>query len=159
MCSREAAVDRILAAKRATGLSFETLAADLGVHEVWLATALLGHATMNREDSERVSELLGLDPDVTVALQEIPSRDDLSTGPPPDPLLYRFFEILGTFGPAMKAVIEERLGDGVMSAMDFTLDVARRPHPCGDRVVVTFDGRFLPHRKWCRAHPGQGVAP
>jgi cyanate lyase len=95
----------------------------------------------------------------TVALQEIPSRDDLPTGPPPDPLLYRFFEILGTFGPAMKAVIEERLGDGVMSAMDFTLDVARTPHPGGDRMVVTFDGRFLPHRRWCRAHAGQGVAP
>jgi cyanate lyase len=67
---------------------------------------------------------------------------------PVDPLLYRFYEIIQVFGPAMKAVIHEKFGDGIMSAIDFRLSIDRRPDPAGDRVVVTYDGKFLPYRKW-----------
>jgi len=148
MVSREAATAAAMEAKAAKGMSFDEIAGHIGRHEVWTATALLGQATMSAEEAEKVGEVLGLDPGVVAALGEVPSRGAYDGKVPVDPLLYRFFEIIQVFGPAFKAVIHEKFGDGIMSAIDFTADIERVPDPKGDRVVVTLNGKFLPYKKW-----------
>ena len=148
MMSRAEAAERVLEAKQAKGMTFEDLAGHLGRHEVWVASAIFGQARMSEDEAQSVMSLLGLDPDVATALAEIPSRGAFGGDVPVDPLLYRFFEIIQVFGPAIKAVIHEKFGDGIMSAIDFELDIRRKPDSKGDRVVVTLDGKFLPYRKW-----------
>ena len=85
---------------------------------------------------------------LATALAQVPFRGAFNGEVPVDPLLYRFFEIIQVFGPAVKAVIHEKFGDGIMSAIDFELDIARKPDPKGDRVLITMDGKFLAYRKW-----------
>lgn len=148
MMSRTEATELVLDAKQAKGISFEKLAGHVGRHEVWVVSALLGQATMSPEEAERVTGLLGLNGEVAVALTQIPSRGAFNGDVPVDPLLYRFFEIIQVFGPAIKAVIQEKFGDGIMSAIDFELDIQRKPDPKGDRVLMTLDGKFLGYRKW-----------
>jgi cyanate lyase len=148
MLSRAEATALVLEAKQAKGLSFEDLAGHVGRHEVWVATAILGQATMSAEEAGRVADVLGLDGEVATALAQIPSRGAFDGDVPVDPLLYRFFEIIQVFGPAIKAVIHEKFGDGIMSAIDFELDIRRKPDPKGDRVLLTMDGKFLAYRKW-----------
>lgn len=148
MLSRAEATERTLEAKQTTGMSFEELAGLLGRSEVWVATAILGQATMSPEEAQTVGEALGLDAEVASALARIPTRGAFNGDVPVDPLLYRLFEIIQVFGPAVKAVINERFGDGIMSAIDFELGIQRKPDPKGDRVLITLDGKFLPYRKW-----------
>jgi len=148
MLTRDAATELVLVAKAAKGLSFAQIAERIGYHEVWTATALMGQATLSAAEAQAVGDLLDLAPDVVTALQRIPARGAYDGRVPVDPLLYRFFEIIQVFGPAIKGVIEEKFGDGIMSAIDFELDIERRPDPRGDRVVVTLNGKFLPYRTW-----------
>jgi cyanate lyase len=148
MLSRAEATELVLDAKLRRAMSFEELARVAGRNEVWVATALLGQATMSPEEARAVTAALGLDGDVAAALAQIPSRGAFQGEVPVDPLLYRLFEIIQVFGPAVKAVINERFGDGIMSAIDFELGIERKPDPKGDRVVITLDGKFLPYRKW-----------
>jgi cyanate lyase len=148
MISRAEATGLVLEAKQAKGITFEELAGHVGRHEVWVASAILGQATMSGEEAEKLTGLLGLDPAVATALTQVPFRGAFGGDVPVDPLLYRFFEIIQVFGPAIKAVIHEKFGDGIMSAIDFEIDIQRQPDPKGDRVVVTMDGKFLSYRKW-----------
>ena len=148
MVSRAEATELVLQAKQSRAMTFEQLAELAGRSEVWVATALLGQATMSREEACAVTDALGLGGDVAAALEQIPSRGAFNGEVPVDPLLYRLFEIIQVFGPAVKAVINERFGDGIMSAIDFELGIERKPDPKGDRVVITLDGKFLPYRKW-----------
>lgn len=148
MLSRAEATDLVLDAKQAKGMSFEELAGHVERHEVWVATAILGQATMSIEEAQAVTDALGLEPEVAVALTQIPFRGAFDGDVPVDPLLYRFFEIIQVFGPAIKTIIHEKFGDGIMSAIDFEIDIARKPDPKGDRVLLTMDGKFLSYRKW-----------
>lgn len=147
MMPRDKATAAVLAAKASKEISFEEIAGHLGRHEVWTATAILGQATMSADEAGKLGDLLGLDADVVEALQQVPFRGSGGTVPV-DPLLYRFFEIIQVFGPAIKSVIHEKFGDGIMSAIDFEIDIQRKPDPKGDRVLMTLDGKFLPYRKW-----------
>ena len=142
----------LLAAKRRVGLSFADLGARLGVDEVWLASLMHGQATASAEEAETLLDALAIPAAEREAL-----RDQLTTYPikgaldpviPTDPLLYRFHEILQVYGLPLKDVIQEKFGDGIMSAIDFTLTVGKVEDPKGDRVVVTMNGKFLPYRKW-----------
>jgi cyanate lyase len=92
--------------------------------------------------------LLGLGPEVAATLQQIPMKGSLETTVPVDPLIYRFHEITQVYGTTIKALIHEMFGDGIMSAIDFEMDIQREQDPKGDRVVVTYSGKFLPYRKW-----------
>jgi cyanate lyase len=148
MISRDDATERILAAKEARGISFGAIAEHVGRHPVWTASALLGQQRMDPAEADAVTELLGLDADVSAALQRQPSKGSLDPTVPTDPLIYRFYEIVQVYGTTLKALIEEEFGDGIMSAIDFEMHLERRPDPKGDRVVVTLDGKFLPYRKW-----------
>ncbi len=145
---RKEATQSILAAKQQKGVSFEEVARAVGRHKVWTTSALLGQATMTKEESERAVELLGLGPDVAATLQQIPLKGSLGETVPVDPLIYRFHEITQVYGTTIKALIHEIFGDGIMSAIDFTMDIERVPDPHGDRVKVTYNGKFLPYKKW-----------
>jgi cyanate lyase len=145
---RAEATEKILEAKRRKGLTFEAIAKAVGRHKVWVASALLGQSTMSAEEAQRAAEVLGLGPDVAAALQEIPSKGSVGQTVPVDPLIYRFHEITQVYGTTLKAVIHEMFGDGIMSAIDFTLDIQKQEDPKGDRVVVTMNGKFLPYKKW-----------
>ena len=148
MLTRQQATQRILEAKKAKSVTFEAIAKAVGRHKVWLTAALLGQGTMSKEEAARATEFLGLGPDVAAALQEIPMKGSLETTVPVDPLIYRFHEITQVYGTTLKAIIHEMFGDGIMSAIDFELDVQKKEDPKGDRVVVTMNGKFLPYKKW-----------
>jgi cyanate lyase len=145
---RHEATDKILAAKKAKGLTFEAIAKAVGRHKVWTTAALLGQATMSADEARKAVEVLGLGTEVAAALQEIPTKGSLDTIVPVDPLIYRFYEITQVYGTTLKAIIHEMFGDGILSAIDFTLDVQKQEEPKGDRVVVTMNGKFLPYKKW-----------
>jgi cyanate lyase len=150
MIDRTEATQRILAAKEASGISFADIARKVGAHEVWVTSALLGQNTMTAEQAHSAALAVGLDDDaeVVVALQRDASRGSLGATVPTDPLMYRLYEIVQVYGTTLKAVIEEKFGSGIMSAIDFSMDVSKREDPKGARVVVTLDGKFLPYRQW-----------
>ncbi len=146
--TREQATEMILAAKQEKKLTFEAIAKAVGRHRVWVTSALLGQATMSADEAQKVAEVLGLESPVAQALQQIPTKGSLDGDVPVDPLIYRFHEITQVYGTTLKAIIHEMFGDGIMSAIDFELDVQRKEDPKGDRVIVTMNGKFLPYRKW-----------
>ena len=142
----------LLDAKRRTGLSFADLGARLGQDEVWTASLLYGQATASADQAQALLEALqiaGPERDaLAAALTTYPVKGALDPVIPTDPLLYRFYEILQVYGMALKDVIQEKFGDGIMSAIDFSLDVDKVPDPAGDRVKVTMCGKFLSYKKW-----------
>ena len=146
--TRAQATQVILDAKLAKGFTFKQIADKVGRHEVWVTSALLGQQQMSEDEARSAAEVLGLGPDVAAALQQFPFKGSLETSPPVDPLIYRFHEIVQVYGTTLKALIHEKFGDGIMSAIDFTLNIERMTDPKGDRVKVTLDGKFLPYKKW-----------
>ncbi|MFI8972165.1 cyanase [Nocardia asteroides] len=143
--SKSAAADLVVAARIRKGLTWAAIAETLGAPLVWTTAALLGQHPMTAEQAAAVCALLGLDETVAESLRLQPSR-----GADPaqlaDPTIYRLVEAVSVYGPALKALIHEEFGDGIMSAINFNIDIARRPHPDGDRVVITLDGKFLDYR-------------
>jgi len=136
----------VAAARRRKGLTWAEIATKLDRPLVWTTAALLGQHPVPAEVAERAGELLGLDDAVVEALQSQPARG-IDPALASDPTIYRFNEALMVYGPALKELIHEEFGDGIMSAINFKVDIARRADPDGDRVVVTFDGKFLDY-KW-----------
>lgn len=148
MMTRSEATQLILAAKKEKGLTFEAIAKAMGRHKVWVTAALHGQATMSAEEAQKAVAILGLEPNVAAALQDIPSKGSLGQTVPVDPLLYRFHEITQVYGTTIKALIHEMFGDGIMSAIDFELDIRKQEDPKGDRVVIIMNGKFLRYKKW-----------
>ncbi|SOX54444.1 cyanase, partial [Mycobacterium ahvazicum] len=124
------------------GLSWTKIAEAIGKDRVWTVAALLGQHPLSAQDASTVASLLDLDEEAVAVLQLAPYRGSGDV-PAYDPTIYRFLEALSVYGPALKELIHEEFGDGIMSAINFQLDVQRRPDPAGDRVIVTFDGKFL----------------
>jgi len=137
----------LLAAKNAKRLTFVELGELLGRDEMWVAALCYRQATASLEEAQKLVAALGLAPDVAPSLTECPTK---GLGPvvPTDPLIYRLYEIMQVYGMPLKAVMQEKFGDGIMSAIDFTLQVEREEDPKGDRVKLTMSGKFLPYRKW-----------
>jgi cyanate lyase len=146
--TRTEATQKVLEARRQKGLTFDAIAKAVGRHKVWVTSALLGQATMSVEEAQKATAVLGLGPDVAAALQEIPSKGAVGKDVPVDPLIYRFHEITQVYGTTLKALIHEMFGDGIMSAIDFEMDIQKKEDPKGDRVVITMNGKFLPYKKW-----------
>lgn len=146
--TREMATEIILAAKKEHEKTFDDIAAAVGRHPVWTASAIMGQATMNKEEADKLVAYLHLEDQIADLLQEIPHKGSLDHTIPVDPLIYRFHEITQVYGTTLKEVIHDKFGDGIMSAIDFTMDVQKKEDPNGDRVVVTMDGKFLPYKKW-----------
>ena len=136
----------ILEAKRAKGLSFAALAEETGADRVWLTAALLGQHPLNSEQAQQIRGLLDLPADAVPVMAEVPTRGSFETLSPTDPTIYRFYEVLQVYGPAIKALIHEDFGDGIMSAISFNLGVERQQSEDGPRVQITLNGKFLPYR-------------
>jgi cyanate lyase len=146
--NRAECTEVILEAKQRKGLTLEQLASTIGHHVVWTTAAIMGQATMDESEAKSLAAALGLGPDVVAALQSIPTKGSLPSAVPVDPLIYRLHEITQVYGTSIKAVVHEKFGDGIMSAIDFEIDIQRVPDPKGDRVQITYNGKFLPYRKW-----------
>ncbi|PFH88963.1 cyanase [Bacillus sp. AFS088145] len=146
--NRNAATQKIMEAKIAKGLTWEEISKISENSESWVVTALLGQATMTRPEAEKMAKLLELDEEVVQALTIIPHRGAAMQMPPTDPILYRLYEMLLVYGPTIKELIQEKVGEGIMSAIDFELGVEKKEDPNGDRVILTLNGKFLPYRKW-----------
>jgi cyanate lyase len=146
MATRQEVTESIQAAMQARGVTFAELAEELGRPPVWVAAAALGQHPFSPEEAEKVVDRLGLPPEAATVLQQIPVRGGLDAAVPVDPTIYRLYEVIQVYGPAIKALIHEEFGDGIMSAINFRADVERIPDPAGDRVRITLDGKFLPYQ-------------
>jgi cyanate lyase len=147
MISKIEMTEAIITGKIKQNLKWSQIATELGLSEVFTTSACLGQNTLTRTEAEKLGRLLDLNADVVMALQVIPMKgpgQEIST----DPLIYRFFEICFVYGSTLKEVIHEKFGDGIMSAIDFTMDVDKVEDPKGDRVKVTLNGKFLPYKRW-----------
>lgn len=139
--------EEILAAKKSSGLSWEEIAEKVSLGSVFVTSACLGMNSLKKEPAEKLCEALGLSTEVAEALQVFPTKTWDQTIPT-DPLIYRLYEVVGVYGDTLKEVIQEKFGDGIMSAIDFSLDVDKEENPAGDRVVITMNGKFLPYKSW-----------
>ncbi len=141
--TRDEITAEIVAARLAKGLTWSQLAEAIDKPVVWTVSALLGQHPIPVAAGEVLAEMLGLDDSAVPVLAAVPMRGGLQIAVPTDPTIYRFHEALQVYGGAIKELIHEEFGDGIMSAINFSVDVQRKPHSGGDRVVVTFDGKFL----------------
>ncbi len=140
--------ETLLGAKAASGLTFAQLASHIGLDEMCVAAMIYGQASASPEEAARLCQALGLGEDAVAFLTRYPTKGCLNPVVPTDPLIYRFYEIMQVYGMPMKDVIQEKFGDGIMSAIDFTLHVDKVEDPKGERVKVVFCGKFLPYKKW-----------
>lgn len=138
----------ILAAKAARNLTWAAIAQVAGLSEVFTTSACLGENALDPAEAERVAAVLGLGPEIAKALTEFANKGEAAPTIPKEPLQYRFQEIIYVYGATMKALIEEKFGPGIMSAIDFTMDIDRVPDPKGDRVKIVMNGKFLGYKKW-----------
>jgi cyanate lyase len=138
---------QLLAAKQSQGLSFADLEKIIDRDEVWIAALFYRQASASPAEAEKLVRALGLDLEVARQLTQFPLKGS-TTIVPTDPLIYRFYEIMQVYGMAIKEVIHEKFGDGIMSAIDFTLDIEKEEDPKGDRVKMVMSGKFLPYKKW-----------
>jgi cyanate lyase len=150
MTAREQLVEKVREQKRARGLTWKAIADKLGGDSVVLLTAaLLGEMTLTPEQAAKAAELFELTMTEQTLLTEPPYRGSgHASGPPTDPTIYRFYELLQVYGPTLKELIHEEFGDGIMSAIDFEMQLKRRPDAKGDRVEISMHGKFLPYRRY-----------
>ena len=145
---KQAMREAIVAAKREKGLSWEELAASIGMSPIFVCSAALGENSMLREQADGLCETLGLPADVSRALQDYPVKAQRAELMLSDPLVYRLNEVVMVYGETIKEIVQEKMGDGIVSAIDFTMDIDKVPDPKGDRIRITLNGKFLPYKRW-----------
>lgn len=141
-------IETVCAAKAAKGVTWASIADAAGLSEIFVTSALLGQNSLEMETARKVGAFLDLPPDAVTALTVCPMKAADTDLVAKDPLIYRFYEIAYVYGSSMKEIIHEKFGDGIMSAIDFTLDISKEEDPKGDRVKVVMNGKFLPYKKW-----------
>jgi cyanate lyase len=146
--TKAALTEKILTAKAAKKLLWADLARATGLSEVFTTSACLGENALDFPEATRLATALDLGADVATALTEFANKGEATPTIPKEPLQYRFQEIIYVYGPTIKALIEEKFGPGIMSAIDFTMDIDRIADPKGDRVKITMNGKFLGYKKW-----------
>jgi cyanate lyase len=147
--TREELTVTIQSRKRTKKLTWKQIAATIGTASPIVTTAaLLGQMRLDDDEAAKAAELLELSTEERQLLTEIPYRGSLPAGPPTDPLIYRFHELVQVYGTTWKALIQEEFGDGIMSAIDFDMQMERQADPKGDRVKITMSGKFLPYKKY-----------
>jgi cyanate lyase len=140
--------ETILRVKSTKNLTFAELAAKVGCNPVFLAAACYRQASLSHEQAIKLLEALDLGQIYLPQLTNYPVKGGLIPTVPIDPLLYRFYEIIQVYGLPLKDVIQEMFGDGIMSAIDFTMEVEKEADSKGDRVKITMSGKFLPYKRW-----------
>lgn len=146
--NRNDITEKIVAAKVAKGITWASVAEKIGQSKEWTTALCLGQMTANDEQARSIGEMFDLTPDETKWLKVVPYKGSLPTAVPTDPLIYRWYEIVGVYGTTIKELIHEEFGDGIMSAIDFSIDITREPDPKGDRVNVVLSGKFLPYKTY-----------
>lgn len=139
---------QLLTAKKAKGMTFQDLGNILGRDPMWVAALIFRQASASADEASKLVDALEIKNEVAEELTEFSVKGSLEPVIPTDPLLYRFYEIMQVYGMPLKAVIHEQFGDGIMSAIDFTVNVEKQEDPKGDRVKITMSGKFLPYKKW-----------
>ena len=145
---REEVTEQIIAAKIRKNLTWPQIAEVIGQSKEWTTAALLGQMAMTKEQAEAAEKLLELSEDAVRVLQRVPYKGSLPTAVPADPLIYRFYELISVYGTTFKELIHEEFGDGIMSAIDFKMDLQREEDPKGDRVKIVMSGKFLPYKTY-----------
>ena len=140
--------DKILKLKKQKGLSWAEIAKQAGYSPMFTCAACLGQMSLPADSAGKIANLLGLSAEEAALLESIPYRGSLPTVPPSDPVIYRFHELIQVYGTTFKQMIEEEFGDGIMSAIDFNMNLEREPDPKGDRVRITMSGKFLPYKRY-----------
>ncbi len=146
--SRIAVTEKIVLAKVAKGLKWSDVAAKVGLSKEWVTAACLGQMTLTEAQARTIGEIFDLDEHERTWLQVVPYKGSLPTAVPTDPLIYRFYELINVYGTTFKELIHEEFGDGIMSAIDFHMDMQREPHDKGDRVSIKMSGKFLPYKTY-----------
>ena len=146
--SRLDVTEKIITAKVTKGLKWGDVAAKVGLSKEWVTAACLGQMTLTAEQAGVVGEFFGLSEDDKKWLMVTPYKGSLPTSVPTDPLIYRFYELVSIYGTTFKELIHEEFGDGIMSAIDFRMDLKREPNAMGDRVSIAMSGKFLPYKTY-----------
>lgn len=145
---RNAVTQAILLAKIRKQIKWSDVAKAVGQSKEWTTAACLGQMALTAVQAEAVSKIFDLPADATLILQTAPYKGSLPTAIPTDPLIYRWYELVNVYGTTIKELIHEEFGDGIMSAIDFSMDITRQPDPKGDRVKVVMSGKFLPYKTY-----------
>ncbi|WP_079417780.1 cyanase [Thiomonas intermedia] len=146
--TRNDVTETLIAARIAKGISWAEVAQAVGQSKEWVTAACLGQMAFTAEQAEVVGKLFELDAMEVKLLQTVPYKGSLPTVVPADPLIYRFYELVNVYGTTFKELIHEEFGDGIMSAIDFKMDLTREPDPKGDRVCIIMSGKFLPYKTY-----------
>ena len=145
---RNDVTEMIVAAKITKGLKWADVAARIGLSKEWVTAGCLGQMTFDAGQAAVLGEVFGLPEEAVALLQQVPYKGSLTTAVPTDPLIYRFYELINVYGTTFKALIHEEFGDGIMSAIDFSMDLKREADPKGDRVNIVMSGKFLPYKTY-----------
>ena len=146
--NREDVTYKILSVKRNNNIKWHKVAKEVGLSKEWVTAACLGQMSFNEEEAHKIAKIFGLNAEETQLLMVTPYKGSLPTVIPTDPLIYRFYELINVYGLTFKELIHEEFGDGIMSAIDFKMDLQREKDPNGDRVKITMSGKFLPYKRY-----------
>jgi cyanate lyase len=146
--NRNDVTEMIVAARIKKGLKWTDVAKKVGLSKEWVTAGCLGQMTFDATQAKMIGKIFGLPPEAVRLLQVVPYKGSLPTAVPTDPLIYRFYELVSVYGTTFKELIHEEFGDGIMSAIDFNMDLKREPDPKGDRVKIVMSGKFLPYKTY-----------
>ena len=146
--NRPQVTELVVMARIKKGLSWAKVAKAVGQSKEWTTAALLGQMQMTKQQAKAAGKLLGLPADAVLLLQQVPYKGSLPTAVPTDPLIYRFYELVSVYGTTFKELIHEEFGDGIMSAIDYKMDLTREPDPKGDRVKIVLSGKYLAYKTY-----------
>jgi len=146
--SRLEVTEKIITAKVTRGLKWADVAEKVGLSKEWVTAGCLGQMTFNAEQAGVIADTFGLSEEDRKWLMAVPYKGSLPTAVPTDPLIYRFYELVSVYGTTFKELIHEEFGDGIMSAIDFKMDLQREANPAGDRVNIQMSGKFLPYKSY-----------
>jgi cyanate lyase len=138
----------IITKKLEKGVKWEDIAKAVGQSKEWTTAGCLGQMTFTAEQAKAIGDILDLPAEAVTQLQVVPYKGALPSAVPTDPLIYRFYELIMVYGTTIKSLIHEEFGDGIMSAIDFSMDISRVPDPKGDRVKIILNGKFLPYKMY-----------
>ncbi|WP_304640340.1 cyanase [Pseudomonas sp.] len=145
---RAQVTEMIVSAKVSKQIKWSHAAEAIGKSKEWTTAGLLGQMAFDKTQAETLGQLFGLSDEAVAWLQIAPYKGSLPTAVPTDPLIYRWYELVNVYGTTIKELIHEEFGDGIMSAIDFSMDIQREPDPKGDRVNVVLSGKFLPYKSY-----------
>lgn len=145
---RQQVTDMIISAKVLKSIKWANVAKEIGLSKEWVTAACLGQMAFNKQQAEKVGQIFELSDEAVAWLQIVPYKGSLPTSVPTDPLIYRWYEVVNVYGSTIKELIHEEFGDGIMSAIDFSMDIQREENPNGDRVNVVLSGKFLPYKTY-----------